>query len=372
MDSRNRCRWWRAGLSIAAVTVAVLSAADAGCRPRKKLIQWGWDEPDTAFLRSHVREMEKTPFDGCVFGARYGSQGRGGSFTWEFWGRRRFERTELTNAFADLRVTRLRRFRDCFLRINVTPGDLDWFDDFSSVISNACLAGELARAGRARGILLDVEQYRSHLFEYRDQRLASSQTWLDYARCVRRRGRELMTAFQDGDPDLTVFLTFGYTLPWVLSEHGRRPLSDSPYGLLAPFLDGMLEAVRGRSELVDGYELSYGFRDSRQFMDARRLFGTPVLAIVADPTSYRDRVRLGFGLWLDYDWRRYGWGAPETARNYFSPEAFEASLTDALRFTDEYVWVYSERPRWWGSSDPAVRVPEPYVAALRRARKNGR
>ena len=33
----------------------------------KKLIEFGWDEPDTAFLRAHLGEMEKTPFDGCVY-----------------------------------------------------------------------------------------------------------------------------------------------------------------------------------------------------------------------------------------------------------------------------------------------------------------
>ena len=33
----------------------------------KKLIEFGWDEPDTAFMREHAAEMERSPFDGCVF-----------------------------------------------------------------------------------------------------------------------------------------------------------------------------------------------------------------------------------------------------------------------------------------------------------------
>ena len=36
-------------------------------RPVKRLIEFGWDEPDTAFLRGHLAELERTPFDGCVF-----------------------------------------------------------------------------------------------------------------------------------------------------------------------------------------------------------------------------------------------------------------------------------------------------------------
>ena len=52
----------------------------------KKLIEFGWDEPDTGFLRQHLEEMEKTPFDGCVFHADFErADGRKGSFTWDSW-----------------------------------------------------------------------------------------------------------------------------------------------------------------------------------------------------------------------------------------------------------------------------------------------
>ena len=33
----------------------------------KQLIEWGWDEPDPAFMRAHLGEMERLPFDGVVF-----------------------------------------------------------------------------------------------------------------------------------------------------------------------------------------------------------------------------------------------------------------------------------------------------------------
>ncbi len=366
MESPRRFCWSRAGVSTAAVTLALVALVDAGCRPRKKLIEWGWDEPNTAFLRAHIREMEKTPFDGCVFSVRHGPGGRGGSFSWQFWGRRRFERAELAAAFADLRATRFRRFRENFLRVNVTPGNIDWFDDFSPVVANARLAGELANAGRARGVLLDVEQYQGSVFEHRRGGQAASRSWSDDAATARQRGREVATAFQDGHPGLVILLSFGYTLPWVLSDHGQKPLSETPYGLLAPFLDGMLDAARGQTRLVDGYELSYGFKESRQFDDARRLFSRAVLPIVADPRRYRNRMRLGFGLWLDYDWRRRGWSELRVEDNYFSPDRFAQSLEAAVESTDGYVWVYAEHPAWWSSSKREARVPDAYVAAVRR------
>jgi len=194
-----------------------------------------------------------------------------------------------------------------------------------------------------------VEQYEGQLFEYSRQKDAATRPWKDYAARARARGREIMTAFQEGEPNLTVFLTFGHTLPWVLSGHGRKPL---PRPLRTPraLLDGLLDAATGRTHIVDGYELSYGFKDPLQFDDARRLFDTGVLPIVADPRRYRARMQLGFGLWLDYDWRRQGWSRADHSSNYFTPDQLGRSLSEALRASDEYVWVYSETPRWWGAS----------------------
>jgi hypothetical protein len=51
-------------------------------------------------------------------------------------------------------------------------------------------------------------------------------------------------------------------------------------------------------------------------------------------------------------------------------KAVNASYPDitvllALGATDRYVWIYSERPRWW----TAERLPPAYVEALTRARQ---
>jgi hypothetical protein len=232
-------------------------------------------------------------------------------------------------------------------------------------VANARLAAELARAGHARGILLDVEQYQGRPFDFAAQPLASAYGWDAYAEQARRRGRELMTSLQQGHPGLTVFLTFGHSLPWVLSDGGRKPLAETPYGLLAPFLDGLLEGARGRTVVVDGYELSYGYREPARFTEARRRVFEDVLPMVGTPEAYRQRLRLAFGLWLDYDWRRQGWIQTAPASNYFSPDALARSLGAALAASDRYVWLYAETPRWWGSPRAEAQVPEAYVDVLR-------
>src|SRR5215207_8691534 len=137
---------------VASVFLAATSVHAQVPKPTKKLIEFGWDEPDPAFLRKHITVMEKTPFDGTVFHAT-------SDFLWKGWSSRAFKEEELASAIADLKATNVKRFTHNFLRFNVTPGDVDWFDDCSPILNNARLAAKIAKTGRAAGILFDVEQY---------------------------------------------------------------------------------------------------------------------------------------------------------------------------------------------------------------------
>jgi hypothetical protein len=336
----------------------------------KKLIEFGWDEPNTSFLRLHQQEMARSPFDGCVFHADYKrANGTEGSFTWQAWSQTNFSETDLSGAFTDLKAMRGSQFRHNFLRFNTTPANLDWFDDFSAVLANAALAAQLARAGHCPGILFDIEQYEAPLFNYRKQRDAENKSWELYASQVRFRGSQLMQSFQRGYPNLTVFLTFGYSLPWSETAHGRKALADCKYGLLAPLLDGMTQAAKGKSRLVDGFEVSYGYKKSEQFAAARKMFQQELVPITAEAARYRNFFSLAFGIWLDRDWRTRGWDPGDTSKNYFSPEDFGAAVGSAFDAADEYVWIYSESPRWWGSNDPKTAIPTPYIEALRHGRQ---
>jgi hypothetical protein len=371
---RNRFQAMAGGWTLTTLVLIVgfvmANACLAAAGP-KKLIEFGWDEPDTGFLRSNIQVMAQTPFDGCVFHADYLRTGSRGSFTWQGWGTERFSETDLAAAFADLKALRPGRFNQNFLRFNTTPAKLDWFNDYSAVLSNAGLAARLARAGACPGILFDIEQYDGSLFDYRKQRDVRTRSWDEYAAQARLRGSEVMNAFQDNYPDLTVFLTFGYSLPWSETEQGKKPLLECKYGLLAPFLDGMVQAAGDRVRLVDGYELSYGYKTASQFATARQRVTHDLLGIVQDPKKYAQVFTLGFGVWLDRDWRKRGWDPGEFSKNYFSPTEFGTSVSEALRAADEFVWIYSESPRWWGPGlTPQTKVPAEYIESLRRSRAN--
>src|SRR5436190_13818496 len=89
-----------------AVCLALLLAqamAPGAFAAEKKLIEFGWDEPDPEFMREHAAELERSPFDGCVFHIDAKKPGKGKSrITWEAWGTRAYGQEELQGALDDL------------------------------------------------------------------------------------------------------------------------------------------------------------------------------------------------------------------------------------------------------------------------------
>ena len=347
-------------IAIAAQTTAAEPAGKADPPAAKKLIEWGWDEPGTRFMRENVEKMERFPFDGVVFHAE-GS--RGGSLAWDIWGQRKFELAEFQPAIDDLRATRFRWLTELFLRVNVTPGAVDWFDDaaWAVVLNNFGVAAQVARDGGARGFMFDVEQYNSQPFDYRKQKHQAAKPFADYRLKVRQRGREWIGEVAGRYPQITVLLPFGYSITQPRPGADRSTVG---YGLLADFLDGMLEACPEKVRIVDAWESSYPYKKAEQFARAYETIKVKSAAWSAVPEKY-GRVEAGFGLWMDHDWRQKGWNTSDFSKNHFTPAEFEQAVRAALERSDCYVWIYTEQPRWW----TVERLPQAYVDALARARQ---
>jgi len=341
--------------------LALSAGASAAAEPAaKKLIEFGWDAPDPKFMRQNIKLMEQTPFDGVVF---HVLTGNGQHLMWETWGPKAFQFEEFRAAVDDLKQTKFTRFTENFLRVNVTPGRVDWFDDkaMAAVIQNFAVAAQIARQGGARGVLIDTEQYDGFLFDYSKQTHAKSKSFAEYQTIVRRRGRELVEAMNRHYPDITLLLTFGYG---VARYPNNTDPSKAEYGLIADLFDGMLEGSTAETRIVDGYEFSYGFKDRDEFAKAREDMTTGALKETRVPDLFRQKMRVGFGIWLDNAWRKKAWDLTDHSKNHFTPEVFQKSVESALDLSDGYVWIYNEQPRWW----PREKLPQPYVDALTAAR----
>ena len=167
--------------------------------PPKYLIEFGWDEPTTAFMREHIAQMEQTPFDGIVYHVQYRkSDGTMGSFMNDCWGTQNFTDAQLQNALDDLRHTPFHTFTHNFFRFNVLPGNVDWFDDYSAILNNARQSARIASLCSSEGILFDDEQYNYPLFNFAKLKDKTHRTWQASSQQARLRGRQIMQAFQNG------------------------------------------------------------------------------------------------------------------------------------------------------------------------------
>src|SRR5262249_46946810 len=257
------------------------------------------------------------------------------------------------------------RFTDRFLRVNVTPAKVDWFDDdaWACVVTNFGVAAQVGREGRCKGFMFDTEQYEGvTVFDYRKQKDRDHKAFAEYQAKVRQRGREWVRAVNRHFPDITILLTFGYDVSlWRADKPKDR--STAAYGLLADFLDGILDACTKETAVVDAWEFSYPYKERQQFEQAHETITKKALDATAVPEKYRGQVKAGFGIWMDH--KRKGWDVGDFSKNYFSPGELESAVRSALYVSDGYVWIYSERPRWWTKE----MLPQAYVEALAKARQ---
>jgi hypothetical protein len=128
---------------------------------------------------------------------------------------------------------------------------------------------------------------------------------------------------------------------------------NTKYSLLPAFYDGLLETLPSGATLVDGYEPSYGYKETRLFEAAYRQIQEAV-KISEVPDHYRAKVKAGFGLWIDN----------QNNPHYFTPETLFRAVTLALGRSDGYVWIYSQGVRFF----PPSGIEDSYIKALAAAR----
>jgi hypothetical protein len=361
------------------ILVGVSPSTGPGAVGAKYLIEFGWDEPTTAFMRQHIAEMERTPFDGTVYHVQYRkADGTMGSFMNDCWGKRGFSDAELQNALDDLARTPFHSFTHNFFRFNVLPGDVDWFDDYSAVLNNAEQSARIARASNSEGVFFDDEQYDYPLFNFAKLTNKNHRSWEAYTRQARLRGGEMMRAFQKGwgrgaakgasGRPLVIMLTFGISLPYEECQEVSRKLPNVHYALLVSFLEGMFDAAGPGDRIVDGCELAYGFKSAQEFANERGVIMDKACTLIDDRRAYLDHVSPAWGVWLDFGWKERAFFTDDLMKNYYSPAGWEECVRSALSSTDRYVWIYTEKPRWWTAGGSSADLPEAYVEGLWRAR----
>jgi hypothetical protein len=253
----------RLGICVVLVLNSV-ACANRGFTPSthgKKLIKYGQDWPNPAYVRQHVTEMEKLPFDGVVIGVTKSRDPKLGGRDddvpgYRIFGHEKIDPALYEHAIEDLKATPFKKFTDNFLLVESMPGNIDWFsdDDFGTVLHNISVIARIAKQGGCVGIEFDPE-------EYGNEDVWSPVTWkperrkgrtdAQFIAKARERGQQFMRSVNAQFPGIRIFFLFGPTL-----THQHQQYDQKQYMLLAPFIEGMCQAADAGTTIADAYEQS--------------------------------------------------------------------------------------------------------------------
>ena len=353
----------------------------------KKIIGFASIVMTPAYLRQHIADVERIPFDGLVFTV-YGNDWSHRRTGQEhlFFGGHRYQPGDFSNDLADLKATKFKRFTDNFIHVQTSArgsavtgdpndGNLDWFDPaWDGIVQNGRLVAQLARDAGFKGIFLDVEHCLGSLglwkgediFSYEAYPYKDKVTREEFCDQMQLRGRQFMQAMGEAYPDITII---------IIQNTGWGKEDQRGF-----FVRGMLEA-RGQATLVDGQENGYQKVTRKEFVRIRK---------TAEDSQPREKlfesIQYAVGLWVDPHPDKYGgWHTEDPAdfdKNFYSPTEWENTLYAALTESDKYVWMFTWHGAVWYTPIvrpmpmanqcklcPHEKIPDEYVQAFIDCRK---
>jgi hypothetical protein len=333
-----------------------------------RLIEYGWDSPRPEFVRAHIGDMERRPFDGVVMRL---PDGGGDVFRPEAW-----NADELASQLPILRDIHWQAFDSNFLAM-YAASSMDWYDDadWRVVLQHAAFMARAAREGHCKGLMFDPEPYGPSPWTYSEQLHASAHTFSEYEAVVRERGRAFMRALQQEYPGLD-FLTF-YSYSYFLRASAapglntrETVLKDQAWGLLPAFLDGMLEEADANTQIIDGHEQSYYSERPEDFTKAAAEVREGAFPYVPSELwdAYARHVQGAQPLYLDWIFGYFKTSTPSLGDGF--SDAQRAQLAEhhtyyAMKNVDRYAWLYSEKMNWWTGEH----LPPGAEDALRSAKR---
>jgi hypothetical protein len=368
----------------ASITALVMSAVVVACQstapsrpavaPQRKMIQFGWDSPDSSYYSKNLSTFEQGIFDGI--GIRMPYTVGNSPLT-----RVDLGDAEFTKAQNELAATKSTKLTDNFMMLWTTlRGEFDWFSDSDWAMADKNIRRyvKTAKLGGLKGIWFDSEDYPGFTFPdglkgqyqwgYSAQPLKDSKTFAEYQTKLRQRGKQFIEIVQQEFPGTTVLVTIalGWQWNWInaKTEAERQALmqNDVRWGLFPAFFNGMLDGLDAQTKLIDGNELSYYYRNDHAYDYGRNQVLNEALTLI-DPSNqdkYKTRVAVGQSVYVDNNMAFY---PPEGLYgNYISSDAkrlkyLQHNVYHSLRTSDEYVWVWNQYMDWWGSKGEGVKIP---------------
>jgi len=240
-------------------------------------------------------------------------------------------------------------------------GDLDWFNDehWRIACNNYGVMARIAREGGMKGIEFDAEMYAFKQFNYQPYCGKSRhQVWMK----ARERGKQWITEVQKNYPGITIFCLFLHTLNYeTLGTADNNAYAQG--NLFVPFFNGILDGLDPQTKLIEGNEIYTYKASSRRHFDfaiaqERMLFNSQVLP--ENRLKAKAQIACATAVYMDayfFDstkasaYHRAVYDVMTPGAKWNDPvrmKAFYRNFAEAVRDSEEYVWIYQERVRYFG------------------------
>ena len=312
--------------------------------------------------------MEQRPFDGVVMRLNAGKT---------IFNKTAYPQSAFAADRTDLSATKFSKFNYNFISIwAAREENWNWFGeaDWAATLTNASNFAKTAKAGGVKGFFFDPEPYGTNPWSY-SATLYPNRTFTAVQAKVRQRGAAFLGAIQLEMPEVNILTLFGMTYIKKQLE-GGKPLEQVEWALPGAFIDGMLDVIGPRAELIDGNEPAYYYYlpNAQEFDGFKGVKNAARDAVSPENRAkYDAQVKTSQAIFVDGLLGIYNAQNANGLLGCHLRDANERRLTlehhtyQALKTTDEYVWVYNEQMNWWGTPAPNLPLPNQLEAIIARA-----
>lgn len=304
--------------------------------PTRRLISHGWDMPTPKLLSQ--ADAADTPFDGtsirCLPHAFDGTH---------------WKRDDFKQSITDIQAAKPKRLTHNWIFQCVGTTYCDWFDEacFRQVIDHWAIAAWVAKETGCKGILFDAEGWTAEQrqWDYTKQTLSDKNTWDAYNARVRECGSRIASAVDGCHVFMLIGLSQLFNTPiWPAME---REMPIDWLGLIPAFVRGMMA---GGANLTDGCQCAYSANSYETF--AKFAAWTKMGATGFLDAGESNQIRVAMPLYLDgYLGIVPGYEIPGEGT---TAEKLACNAKLARMFSDDYVWCYGEKYRWWPTDNTGV------------------
>lgn len=356
--------------------------------PKKKLVEFSHASPTTKQYLKNIALFDGGPFDGISVKLSK-DVAAGNIFMVENW--RTVTEEQKLSEYAVIESIAEKSKLEHNLLVLYGASQMDWFsdEDWLDVETQIRFGASLAKMGNFKGILWDPEPYKpgKNPWQYSEQPGTSEHSFYEYFIQVRKRGTQFMTAIQDEFPGLVLLSLrelsdyqdaspFSQAIVPVKDVHqAESSLEGAWWGLHLAFILGMLEVIDEEVTYIDANEEAYYYTSALEYFEVRNIINNEMRALI--PPGLRNKFKANYhighavstdyvaGNWVGLNSFPYRLSAQG---DVLTPEQkahwFEHNVYYALKTSDEYVWLYTEKPNWWTGE----KIPEGFYQALESAR----